>query len=141
VAHVGPPRRPTAASTPSDAALPPSAVARVGSRGCHRHPHRPRRRRRRRDVASARGVRRRVISERRRRRVACATWPAPACRRIVGFPAGGVRKLRASTRRPRSVRRHPAIAVPRQRAHRRAIDFTLNLLMIFVIADVSWQFS
>jgi len=34
-----------------------------------------------------------------------------------------------------------AMARSRRRAHRRAIDFTRNLLMIFVIADVSWQFS
>jgi len=35
----------------------------------------------------------------------------------------------------------PAFAAPRQPAHQRAIDVTLKTQEIFVIADVSWQFS
>jgi len=64
-----------------------------------------------------------------------------AGRTTVGFPAGGVRKLRASTT-GRAVRPStPAIAASRHAAHRRAIDFTRKTQEIFVITDVSWQFS
>jgi hypothetical protein len=59
----------------------------------------------------------------------------------VGFPAGGVRKLRASTTPPRIRLKHRVFAAPRQPAHQRAIDFTRKTRGIFVIADVSWQFS
>jgi hypothetical protein len=60
---------------------------------------------------------------------------------MVGFPAGGVRKLRASAPARRSASATPTIAAPRQPAHQRANDFTLKTREIFVIADVSWQFS
>jgi hypothetical protein len=65
----------------------------------------------------------------------------PAGRITVGFPAAGVRKLRASTSAARDHPPTPAIAASRQLAHQRAIENTLKTLGIFVIADVSWQFS